>query len=142
MIVAKRFNWEAAHRLPWHEGKCKQIHGHSYKMIVEFDGELNEKGMVVDFNDIKKMIEPIVKQIDHATIISSNDTELKELFEAKSWKYFLLPFDSTAENLCNYFLGLIIEQHKDLLVANRVKEVGVKVFETDTTYAYTKATLK
>ena len=40
MKIAKEFRWEMGHRLPEHFGLCKNIHGHSYKMIVEFEGEL------------------------------------------------------------------------------------------------------
>ena len=40
MKVAKEFKWEMGHRLPEHFGNCKNIHGHSYKMIAEFEGEI------------------------------------------------------------------------------------------------------
>lgn len=142
MTVAKKFKWEAAHRIPWHNGKCKHLHGHSYKMIVEFEGEPDEKGFVIDFNEIKTIIEPHINLIDHTTIISNNDSDLKDVFENKSWKYFLLPYDSTAENLCRYFLDLITKKNKEFLAANNITLVGVKIFETDTAYAYSKVTLR
>lgn len=82
MIVAKTFKWEAAHRLPRHEGKCKHIHGHSYKMTVEFEGEPNANGMVIDFNDIKKIIQPHIDNIDHSTMIAEGDDELKKSLTA------------------------------------------------------------
>ena len=41
MKVAKEFRWEMAHRLQHHKGKCSNLHGHSYKMIVEFKGTIN-----------------------------------------------------------------------------------------------------
>ncbi len=141
MIVAKKFKWEAAHRIPWHEGKCKHLHGHSYKMIVEFEGEPDSKGIVIDFNDIKKMVEPYIRLIDHTTIISQGDSELKEVFDDKSWKYFLLPYDTTAENLCKYFSNLIIEKNKEVLTLNNISSVGVKIFETETAYAYSKVVI-
>ena len=86
MIVAKDFKWEAAHRLPWHKGKCKHLHGHSYRMTVELEGEPNSQGLVIDFNDIKSMIEPHIQELDHTTIISANDAELKQVFDEKNWK--------------------------------------------------------
>jgi 6-pyruvoyltetrahydropterin/6-carboxytetrahydropterin synthase len=141
MIVAKQFKWEAAHRIQWHEGKCKHLHGHSYKMIVEFDGSTNANGVVIDFNDIKKIVAPYIELIDHATIIAANDQELIAIFESKKWKYFLLPYDTTAENLCKYFLDLIIHKNKELLTLNNIKEVGIKIYETETAYAYVKAAL-
>ncbi len=136
MIVAKTFKWEAAHRIPWHEGKCKHLHGHSYKMIVEFDGEPNENGIVIDFNVIKKIVEPYINAIDHTTIISSKDNELKEIFEKKDWRYYILPFDSTAENLCKYFADLIITEQEKLLSENKITAISIKIFETETSYAY------
>ncbi len=141
MIVAKQFKWEAAHRIPWHEGKCRNLHGHSYKMIVEFEGETDKNGFVIDFNDIKKIVDPYIKLIDHSTIISAKDIELKEVFDKKSWKYFLLPNDTSAENLCDYFIKIITENNKDLLKKLKIKEVGVKIFETESAYAYAKVAL-
>ncbi len=138
MIVAKTFKWEAAHRIPWHKEKCKHLHGHSYKMVVEFEGEPDEKGFVIDFNDIKSMVEPFIKQIDHTTIISNSDIELKEIFDQKAWRYFLLPYDSSAENLCLFFLNIILEKNRELLKNNRITAIGIKVFETETAYAYIK----
>lgn len=135
MIIAKSFHWEAAHRIPWHEGKCKNIHGHSYKMIVELEGETNPNGIVMDFSELKDIVKPYIQLIDHTTIISTNDTELLEVFETKKWKYYLLPFDSTAENLCNYFADIIIKDHRELLSKNNIKAVTVKIAETESAYA-------
>ncbi|MCO6459790.1 MAG: 6-carboxytetrahydropterin synthase [Saprospiraceae bacterium] len=141
MIVAKTFKWEAAHRLPWHSGKCRHLHGHSYKMTVEFEGQQDENGFVIDFNEIKKIVEPYIDQIDHSTIIAEKDTELKQVFDEKAWRYFILPFDTTAENLCLYFLNIIAKENYDILIANKITTIGVKVFETGTSYAYMKREL-
>lgn len=43
MIVAKQFRWEGAHRLPWHDGLCKNNHGHSYKMEASVDGAVDAR---------------------------------------------------------------------------------------------------
>jgi 6-pyruvoyltetrahydropterin/6-carboxytetrahydropterin synthase len=66
MKIAKEFKWEMGHRLPEHFDKCKNIHGHSYKMIVELEGEILESGMVMDYYDLKKIINPIVEKLDHS----------------------------------------------------------------------------
>ena len=141
MIIAKSFHWEAAHRIPWPEGKCKNIHGHSYKMIVELEGETNERGIVMDFKELKDIVQPFIQLIDHTTIISVNDLELKEVFDTKQWKYYLLPFDSTAENLCDYFAELIIKNNRGLLLANKITSVSVKIMETESAYACTRVTV-
>lgn len=56
MKVAKRFRWEAAHRLPWHEGQCRHLHGHSYRMTVELRGDPSGDGMLMDFKHLKQIL--------------------------------------------------------------------------------------
>ena len=141
MIVAKNFKWESAHRLPGHESKCRHIHGHSYKMIVELEGEPGPDGLVIDFQEIKRAISPFVDLLDHSTLIAENDMELKEVFDSKSWNYYLLPFDSTAENLCRHFTELILEKLSGLLRKHHIRSIGIKIFETGTAYAFLKTQL-
>jgi 6-pyruvoyltetrahydropterin/6-carboxytetrahydropterin synthase len=135
MIVEKQFKWEAAHRIPWHTGKCRHLHGHSYKMTIGLEGDTNEQGVVIDFAEIKAMMSAQIAEIDHATIISQNDADLLQVFREKNWRYFLLPYDSTAENLCRYFVDLILREHKDRLQALHIKGVWVSISETDTALA-------
>ena len=68
MIIFKQFTFDSAHFLPnVPDGhKCKETHGHSYRLIVYFEGDLeNKKGWVLDFAEIKRVIAPIVTGIDH-----------------------------------------------------------------------------
>src|SRR4026209_1308851 len=55
--ICKRFTFDAAHKLPNHDGKCRNLHGHTYLVEIEFTGELvaggPKEGMVVDYGDIK-----------------------------------------------------------------------------------------
>ncbi len=81
MKVAKEFRWEMGHRLSEHFGLCKNIHGHSYRMIVEFEGELNEQGMVIDFYDVEKIITPIIEKLDHAFMVNINDEGVIKFLE-------------------------------------------------------------
>ena len=60
MKIAKEFRWEMGHRLKFHKGKCINLHGHSYKMMVEFTGDVDENGMVLDYYDVKEIISPLV----------------------------------------------------------------------------------
>lgn len=70
--IAKVFRFEAAHRLPKHDGKCKQPHGHSYIVEVSLVGELqsagSKSGMVMDFGDVtdvwRKHLEPLLDHRD------------------------------------------------------------------------------
>ncbi|MDA3844331.1 MAG: 6-carboxytetrahydropterin synthase, partial [Candidatus Kapabacteria bacterium] len=63
--IAKNFDWEMSHRLPNHDGLCRNIHGHSYKMRVELEGEPNKQSMVIDYYDMKLVISPLLEKLDH-----------------------------------------------------------------------------
>ena len=69
MIVRRAFDFEAAHRLPGHPGKCRRLHGHSYRLIVGVGGRVDETtGMVIDFSDLKKSIKEALSFFDHKTL--------------------------------------------------------------------------
>ena len=66
--LIKTFSFEAAHDLPtFPEGhRCQRLHGHSYRFDVVVEGEVEEsKGYLIDYGQIKRVVEPIVKQLDH-----------------------------------------------------------------------------
>jgi 6-pyruvoyltetrahydropterin/6-carboxytetrahydropterin synthase len=68
MEIFKEFTFEAAHRLPNvpEEHKCHRFHGHSFRVRVYVEGDLDPKlGWIMDFADIKKAVKPIIKQLDH-----------------------------------------------------------------------------
>ncbi len=90
--VTKIFNFEAAHHLPNHEGKCKNIHGHNYKLEVTFSGdrkiEGNSKGMIIDFSDLKKIVDSvIIDRVDHKNLndIFANPTAENMVFAFVDW---------------------------------------------------------
>lgn len=67
MIIRKKGSFEAAHMLPDYEGKCSNLHGHSYTYELEIDSDVNPAtGMVLDFNVIKK----VISTYDHSLLIS------------------------------------------------------------------------
>jgi 6-pyruvoyltetrahydropterin/6-carboxytetrahydropterin synthase len=131
MKIAKEFRWEMGHRLPEHFGKCKNIHGHSYKMIVELSGEVNAEGMVLDFYDLKKIVNPIVEKLDHSFLVYSGDEKIIAFLEKMDSKKVVVGFQSTVENITRYFLG---EISKNKFPSN-ISSLKVKVFETENVYA-------
>jgi 6-pyruvoyltetrahydropterin/6-carboxytetrahydropterin synthase len=135
MKVAKRFTWEGAHRLPWHQGLCRNLHGHSYEMTVVLEGEPGPNGMLVDFQAIKRAIRPLVDSWDHAVLIDENDTELMELMDRTDWKRAVLPFDTTAENIAACAARHLAEHHGDELRAEGVRKIFVRLEETASCYA-------
>jgi len=136
MKIAKEFRWEMGHRLPEHFGQCKNIHGHSYKMLVEFEGEIDKNGMVIDYYDVEKIISPIIEKLDHAFMVSKNDKVVLEFLEKMNSKKVVVDFQSTAENICTYILS---EVRKTNLSSN-VKGIKIRVYET--THDYAEDTLK
>ncbi len=138
MKIAKEFRWEMGHRLPEHFGLCKNIHGHSYKMIVEFDGELNKDQMVIDYYDVEKIINPIINQLDHAFMVNTNDKIVLDFLEKMNSKKVVVDFDATAENICKFLLS---EISKSILPEN-INSVKVRVYETQFDYAEDTLQLK
>jgi 6-pyruvoyltetrahydropterin/6-carboxytetrahydropterin synthase len=66
--LVKQFTFEAAHRLPKvpKEHKCFRLHGHSFRVEVVVEGEINpDSGWLLDYDDIRKAFEPLRVQLDH-----------------------------------------------------------------------------
>ncbi|HJY64233.1 MAG TPA: 6-pyruvoyl tetrahydropterin synthase family protein [Ignavibacteria bacterium] len=134
MKIAKEYRWEMGHRLPFHKGLCRNIHGHSYKMIVEITGSLNKQGMVIDFFDLNKIIKPIIDKYDHAFLCSDKDKKLKDFLIKNKMKRVFVDYYSTVENICNDFIGIIGTSLKKVRNIS-VEELTIKIFETPNAYA-------
>ncbi|MEM2918303.1 MAG: 6-carboxytetrahydropterin synthase QueD [Candidatus Altiarchaeota archaeon] len=69
MKIGREFYFDAAHFLPRYKGKCERFHGHTYKLEVIIDGEIQKNGMVLDFNDLNKIVnEKILNFLDHRNL--------------------------------------------------------------------------
>jgi len=136
MKIAKEFRWEMGHRLPEHFGLCKNIHGHSYKMLVEFEGELDKNGMIIDYYNVEKIINPIIEKLDHAFMVNKDDKIVLEFLGKMNSKKVVVAFQSTAENICLYLLNEIKKAH----LAENVNKIKVRVYET--AYDYAEETLQ
>lgn len=67
--VTKEFEFSAAHHLTKYKGKCEQPHGHNYKLAVTVGGQLNEDDIVIDFLDIKTIVqEQVLQKLDHTNL--------------------------------------------------------------------------
>jgi len=67
LILRKEYSFEAAHFIHNHPGKCRNLHGHSYKLFVLLEGQVNpETGMIIDFDDLSKVVvEQVLAKLDH-----------------------------------------------------------------------------
>ena len=115
--ITKQFNFETGHALYGYDGKCKNVHGHSYKLSVTVIGEPitdsnNVKfGMVIDFSDLKKIVkEDIVDVFDHATVFNQNTphVELAKELQNRGHHVILVDYQPTSENMVVDFANKII----------------------------------
>ncbi|MBR7156905.1 MAG: 6-carboxytetrahydropterin synthase [Bacteroidales bacterium] len=111
--ITKEFRYEGAHALYNYDGKCRNIHGHSYVLYVTVKGtpindESNCKnGMILDFSDFKRIVnDTIVEQFDHALVLRSEAPLARELGGAYE-KVVLVDFQPTCENMIQYFASVI-----------------------------------
>jgi len=94
------FQFDAAHRLMHHKGKCKNLHGHTYRGEIEFVGKINpETEMVQDFNDMKALVTAQIQPFDHAVILNNTDYELIKAVKDLGLKCFSCNGEPTVENL-------------------------------------------
>lgn len=116
LSVTKLFEFEAAHHLPNHKGKCAFLHGHSYKLEIEISGKLipegEEQGMIVDFGILKKFVQlNIISIFDHCNLNT----------------IFINP---TAENMVLWIVNAMKDWCEDKLILNRIR-----LWETSSSYA-------
>jgi len=110
--ITKSFDFEAAHALDGYDGKCKDIHGHSYHLEVTYigvpksDQNLTDCGMVVDFGDIKKIVkEKILPIFDHRLILRK-DSRFKEIAPINE-RIRLVDYQPTCENMLIEIIGIL-----------------------------------
>lgn len=136
--IGKEYNWEMSHRLPFHEGDCINIHGHSYKMLVVLEGEVNENRMLIDFYDIDKLINPLLSQLDHAFLVDSNDTEIIDFLDSKGFKKYVMDDFSTAEDISKH----ILEYLKPKMSAfDNISFIKIRIYETIDAWAESESNL-
>ena len=85
--VTCTFSFEAAHRLAWHPGKCRNLHGHSYRLDVTVRGPLDDNGVVIDFDTLSEIVErEVIVRFDHRDLNQIIDNPTAELLAHKAWE--------------------------------------------------------
>ena len=110
-------SFDAAHFLSGYDGKCANLHGHHWTLEVCIQGEAlqesgQQRGMLLDFGDLKKAVRKLADNFDHALIYEKNTLKPKTL-EALNEEHFRLiavPFRPTAEHFAKYFFEILQEQ--------------------------------
>ncbi len=137
--ITKRFSFEAGHALHGYDGKCKNLHGHSYHLDVTVIGQpiadtSNVKcGMVIDFGDLKKIVnEEIVDVFDHSMVFNKNTPHLdlaKELINREHY-ILLVDYQPTTEMMVIDFAEKIKRRLPD-----NIELFALKLQETATSFA-------
>lgn len=119
ITITRKFFFDAAHYLPGHEGKCKNLHGHTYILEVTVGRDSlieggSSDGMVIDFSDLKSIVNKLViDPLDHKCL---ND---------------LLPYRPTAENMATHFFEVL----EPVLKGFAVNLVRLRLWENPDSYA-------
>ena len=137
--ITKQFSFETGHALYGYDGKCRNVHGHSYKLSVTVIGnpitDTNHVkfGMVIDFSDLKKIVkEDIVNVFDHATVFNKNTphVELARELENRGHNVLLVDYQPTSEMMVIDFAEKIKKR-----LSKNIKLHSLKLQETDSSYA-------
>lgn len=140
MKVTKETTFDSAHMLSNYQGKCHNLHGHTYKLQVTLEGDLTKEGdsqgMVMDFNELNQYMDVVSNSFDHAIIFS--DSGYRSIAEESLFKwansfdmnYIVMPGKCTCETMAIYIKEMI----KSLVDMQRV-EVSVRLWETPTSFA-------
>ena len=137
--ITKQFSFETGHALYGYDGKCRNVHGHSYKLYVTVIGTpiteaSNVKyGMVIDFSDLKNIVKSeIVDIFDHATVFNKNTphVELAKELGDRGHNVLLVNYQPTSEMMVIDFA----EKIKKYLPQN-IQLHSLKLQETDTSFA-------
>lgn len=137
--ITKQFSFETGHALYGYDGKCKNVHGHSYKLSVTVIGNpitdsTNVKfGMVIDFGDLKKIVkEEIVDVFDHATVFNKNTphVELAKELSDRGHNVLLVDYQPTSEMMVIDFAYKIQKR-----LPKHINLHSLKLQETESSFA-------
>lgn len=104
--VTTESSFDAAHFLAGYQGKCRNLHGHRWRVLVEIDAEeLKDDGMVMDFADVKKELKALADELDHCLIIEQDSLKPATLqaLQEEEFRIVEVPFRPTAEHFSRYF---------------------------------------
>lgn len=119
VLVSKEFTFDASHHLHNYEGKCKNLHGHTYRAVLGISGYTDERGLVMDFSDIKEIWKQRIEiYLDHRYL---NET---------------LPLmNTTAENIVIWIYEKLQEALVQQQKSTALRVEFVRLYETPTSYA-------
>ncbi|MCL1973775.1 MAG: 6-carboxytetrahydropterin synthase [Bacteroidetes bacterium] len=134
--LTKEFRFEGAHALKGYQGKCRHLHGHSYRLRVSVSGIPNDllsdpiNGMVMDFRTLKELVHNlIIEPFDHALLLR-NDAPLTEALTETYQNVLVFPFQPTCERLCLHFAALLAPA-----IPPPARLFSLRLYETSNSFA-------
>lgn len=142
MLITRRLEFDAGHRIPDHKSQCRNLHGHRYAIEITLSGEIIQRdgdaanGMVMDFSEVKALAkEHLVDVWDHAFLVYAGDSEvLRFLQSLPGHKTVVTAAPPTAENLAQEAFRVLDQLYRDVY-GNHLRLERVRLFETPNCWA-------
>ncbi|MEO7559534.1 MAG: 6-carboxytetrahydropterin synthase QueD [Nitrosospira sp.] len=142
MLITRRLEFDAGHRIPSHNSKCRHLHGHRYAIEITLSGDIiteagvAEQGMVMDYSEVKRIASAVlVDKWDHAFLVYSEDVAVKQFLQSlDGHKTVVLDVPPTAENLAIAAFRILDTAYQDSY-GNHLKLEQVRLFETPNCWA-------
>ncbi|MHB1233568.1 MAG: 6-carboxytetrahydropterin synthase QueD [Burkholderiales bacterium] len=142
MLITRRLEFDAGHRIPHHKSQCRHLHGHRYALEVTLSGEIiqiegvSEQGMVMDFSDVKDIaLQKIAQVWDHAFLVYRGDSEVLDFLNGLAGhKTVVLDSVPTAENLALAAFAILDAAYIDVY-GNHLRLERVRLYETPNNWA-------
>ena len=142
MLITRRLEFDAGHRIPNHKSQCMHLHGHRYAIEITLSGDVitnegqSEQGMVMDFSDVKRIArEKLVDEWDHAFLVYRGDKLLTEfLATIPGHRTVMLDVVPTAENLAQVAFDILKPAYKDIY-GNHLRLERIRIYETPNNWA-------
>lgn len=142
MLITRRLEFDAGHRIPDHKSQCRHLHGHRYALEITLGGEIIRRdgdaanGMVMDFSEVKTLAERhLVDAWDHAFLVYVSDTSVVEFLQSMpDHKTVVLDCVPTAENLAQKAFAILDAVYRDSY-GNDLRLQQVRLYETPNCWA-------
>lgn len=142
MLITRRLEFDAGHRIPDHKSQCRHLHGHRYVIEITLSGSIINKagdaanGMVMDFSQVKELAKTYLVDLwDHAFLAYAGDTAIVEFLNSlPDHKTVILDRVPTAENLAHIAFERLAAIYRDTY-GNHLQLEQVRLYETPNCWA-------
>jgi len=142
MLITRRLEFDAGHRIPHHHSQCRHLHGHRYAMEITLSGDIiltegvPEQGMVMDFSEVRDIARTqVVNPWDHAFLVYAGDQAVVDFLNTvPGHKTVVLDCVPTAENLAAEAFRILDAAYRDTY-GNHLRLERVRLYETPNNWA-------